>query len=218
MNTRNLVNFLLVTALIGGVAGLLISFFVQAEVYAANLSPFNFMEVIGVVLFNFILGVTFAVVSMTGFFAYLFIHRFGLSLFRGFWSTVQVGLIIFVLFDLVYFPYQAANGEVSLIWYILIALALLAYSWMVAKKKAKETNKHAFIPALFFMIVITTVEWVPALQVEGTEYMWLMIAPLLACNTYQLLKLHRITNKGKKENISAKQNSTSVKMKKVSKA
>lgn len=151
------------------------------------------MEVLGLFLFFFGLGLTFSVVSMTGFFAYLFIHRMGLNLFRSFWPTIQVLLIAFVLFDLVYFPYQATNGEVAVYWYILMAAALLSVGWIVAKQKAKETNKHAFIPALFFMVVITTVEWVPGLQVEGTDYAWLMIAPLLACNTYQLLTLHRIT-------------------------
>ncbi len=157
------------------------------------LSPFDFIEVVGLILFFVGLGLTFSVVSMTGFFAYLFIHRMGLNMFRSFWPTVQVLVIAFVLFDLVYFPYQAANGEVAIYWYILGVLALLAFGWIVAKRKAKETNSKAFVPALFFMVVITTVEWVPGLQVQGSDYAWLMIVPLLACNTYQLLTLHRIT-------------------------
>ncbi|WP_067730348.1 KinB-signaling pathway activation protein [Oceanobacillus damuensis] len=193
MTSRKLVNFLFKTFVIGGVAGLLISFFVKYEDYATYLSPFDFIEVVGIVLFFVGLGLTFSVVSMTGFFAYLFIHRMGLSLFKSFWPTVQVLLIAFVLFDLVYFPYQATAGEVSVFWYILMAAGLLGIGWIVAKRKAKETNRHAFIPALFFMVVITAVEWVPGLQVQGTDYAWLMIAPLLACNIYQLLTLHRIT-------------------------
>ena len=193
MNSRKLVNFLFKTFIIGGIAGLLISFIIKPEDYATYLSPFDFMEVVGLLLFFVGLGLTFSVVSMTGFFAYLFIHRMGLNLFRSFWPTVQVLLIAFVLFDLVYFPYQGSNGEIAIYWYILMAAALLLVGWIVAKIKAKETNKHAFIPALFFMIVISTVEWVPGLQVEGTDYAWLMIVPLLACNTYQLLTLHRIT-------------------------
>jgi KinB signaling pathway activation protein len=196
VNSRKLVNFLFKTFIIGGVAGLLISFIIKPEDYATYLSPFDFIEVLGLFLFFIGLGLTFSVVSMTGFFAYLFIHRMGLNLFRSFWPTVQVLLIAFVLFDLVYFPYQGSNGEVAIYWYILMAAALLVVGWIVAKIKAKETNKHAFIPALFFMIVITTVEWVPGLQVEGTDYAWLMIIPLLACNTYQLLTLHRITKTG----------------------
>ncbi|WP_249872600.1 KinB-signaling pathway activation protein [Oceanobacillus saliphilus] len=204
MTSRKLVNFLFKTFIIGGVAGLLISFFVKYEDYATYLNPFDFMEVVGLVLFFIGLGLTFSVVSMTGFFAYLFIHRMGLNLFKSFWPTVQVLLIAFVIFDLIYFPYQATAGEVSVFWYILMAAALLGFGWIVAKRKAKETNKHAFIPALFFMVVITTVEWVPGLQVEGTDYAWLMIAPLLACNTYQLLTLHRITKTDEKKQSNAK--------------
>lgn len=202
MDIRNLISFLFKTSIIGAVAGLVISILVQFDVYTAYLDPFNGWEIIGLTIFNIGLGLTFAVLSMTGFFAYLFIHRYGISLFRSFWPMVQILLIAFVLFDLIYFPYQATKGEVSVFWYVFMALALFVYGWIVAKKKVKETNKSALIPTLFFMIVITTVEWVPGLQAEGTLYAWLMIAPLLACNTYQILVLHRINQKvGKKEKV-----------------
>ncbi len=189
--------------LIGGLAGLITSFFVKAEDYAAILNPMNWMELLGLLIFFIGLGLVFSVVSQTGFFAYLFINRFGLGLFRSFWPTVQVLLIAFVLFDLIYFPYQATKGEVAIYWYMLMALAILVYGWIVATIKAKETNKQAFIPALFLMVVITTVEWVPGLRTEGTDYAWLMIIPLLACNTYQLLVLHRINpSKPQKQDVS----------------
>ncbi|MFD2043132.1 KinB-signaling pathway activation protein [Ornithinibacillus salinisoli] len=194
MNSRKVVGLFLKTLAIGGVTGLLTSFFVKAEDYQEYLSPFNFMELIGLIVFFIGLGLVFSVVSQTGFFAYLFVNRLGLGLFRSFWPTVQVLVIAFVAFDLVYFPYQATKGEVSILWYLLMSVALLVYSWFIARIKAKETNKRAFIPALFFMVVITTVEWVPGLRTEGTDYAWLMIIPLLACNTYQLLILHRLQN------------------------
>ena len=69
------------------------------------------------------------------------------------------------------------------------------YSWLIAKLKVKETNKTAFIPALFFLIVITTIEWTPALIANGEDYIWLMLAPLLICNTYLIIGSHRIMNK-----------------------
>ncbi|AXI07661.1 KinB-signaling pathway activation protein [Oceanobacillus zhaokaii] len=221
MNSRKLVNFLFKTLIIGGIAGLVISFFVQAEVYAANLSPFNIMEILGLIVFNIGLGFTFSALSMTGFFAYLFIHRFGLGFFRSFWPAVQVLLIAFILFDLVYFPYKAADGETSLIWFIFMAAALLVYGLIIAQIKAKGTNKHAFIPALFLMVVMTTIEWVPGLQTEGSNYAWLMIAPLLACNTYQLLALHRVTKVDEKkttEHTKKKETPTSAKKVGTSKA
>lgn len=192
MNSRKWVNMFLKTLLIGGVAGLVTSFFVKPATYATNLSPFNFVELIGLVIFFLGLGFVFSLVSQTGFFAYLFINQFGLSLFRTFWPTVQILLIAFVVFDLVYFPYKAADGEASLFLFILMAAAILGYGWIIAKIKARETHQRAFIPALFLMVVMTAVEWVPGLRTTGTDYAWLMIIPLIACNTYQLLILHRI--------------------------
>lgn len=143
-------------------------------------------------IFFLVLGLTFAAISMTGFFAYLFVNRMGLNLFKGYWPTVQVGLVIFVLFDLIYFPYRASGGDIVIYWFILMAASMLAIGWVVAKIKAKQTKETAFIPTLFFMIVFTSAEWVPGLMVDGTDYAWLMIIPLLACNAYQILTLHRL--------------------------
>lgn len=196
MNSRKLVNFFIKTLFLGGLAGLITSFFVMSEQYRSNLTPFNFMELIGLIVFFIGIGLVFSAISQTGFFAYLFINRLGLGLFRSYWPTVQVLLIAFVVFDLVYFPYQATDGEISMIWYLLMSAALLGYGWFVARIKAQETNKRAFIPALFFMVVMTTLEWIPGLNTEGTDYAVLMIVTLLVCNTYQLLTLHRI-NPGK---------------------
>ncbi len=189
-------NFFMKTLFLGGLAGLITSFFVKWEDYRSNFSPFDFMELLGLVIFFIGIGLVFSAISQTGFFAYLFINRLGLGLFRGYWPTVQVLLIAFVVFDLVYFPYQATDGEVSVFWYILMAAAILGYGWFVARIKAQETNKRAFIPALFLMVVMTTLEWIPGLNTEGTDYAVLMIVTLLVCNTYQLLTLHRI-NPGK---------------------
>ncbi|MGM8212814.1 KinB-signaling pathway activation protein [Virgibacillus sp. W0430] len=192
MKSRSVVKMFTNTLIIGGFVGLITSFFVKTNDYMDVLSPFDFKELSGLVVFFVGIGLVFSVVSQTGFFAYLFIHRFGLSLFRSFWPTVQILLIAFVLFDLVYFPYNATEGEVAVWWFILMAASLLGYGWLVARRKAKETNQNAFIPALFLMVVITTVEWVPGLRANGTDYAWLMIMPLLACNTYQLFALHRL--------------------------
>ncbi|MFD1172830.1 KinB-signaling pathway activation protein [Oceanobacillus picturae] len=196
MNSRKLVNFFIKTLFLGGLAGLITSFFVMSEQYSSNLTPFNFMELIGLIVFFIGIGLVFSAISQTGFFAYLFINRLGLGLFRSYWPTVQVLLIAFVVFDLVYFPYKATDGEISMFWYLLMSAALLGYGWFVARIKAQETNKRAFIPALFFMVVMTTLEWIPGLNTEGTDYAVLMIVTLLVCNTYQLLTLHRI-NPGK---------------------
>ncbi|MFD2761947.1 KinB-signaling pathway activation protein [Lentibacillus juripiscarius] len=193
MDSRKVTGLFFKTLMIGGVAGLITSFFVKSASYANNLNPFDFLELAGLVVFFLGLGFVFSVISQTGFFAYLFINQFGLSLFRSFWPTVQVLLIAFVMFDLVYFPYTSTEGSISIFWLILMAAAIFGYGWIVSTIKARATNRKAFIPALFLMVVITSVEWVPGLRTSGTDYAWLMIIPLLVCNTYQLLILHKLT-------------------------
>lgn len=193
MNTRKLVRLFFTTLFLGGLVSLVTSFFLRYDLYLENLKPFNFLGLIGLFYWYTLYGFIYSIISQAGFFAFLFINRMGLSLFRSFWPKVQYALVAFVVFDLVYFPYQATKGDVALYWYILMSGAILVYGLFIANIKAKETNARAFAPALFLMVVMTTIEWVPSLRVEGTDYAWLMIFSLLACNTYQLLMLHRLT-------------------------
>ncbi|GAA0434678.1 KinB signaling pathway activation protein KbaA [Lentibacillus halophilus] len=208
MNSRKLTGLFFKTLVIGGVVGLVTSFFVKSASYANNLNPIDWMELIGLLFFFVGLGLVFSVISQTGFFAYLFINQFGLSLFRSYWSAVQVLLIAFVLFDLIYFPYINTNDDISLLWFILMAVVIFVYGWIVSVIKVRATNRRAFIPSLFLMVVMTSVEWVPGLTAKGTDYAWLMIVPLLVCNTYQLLILHKLT--GRKEGTADHNDQTSV--------
>ncbi|UOQ44568.1 KinB-signaling pathway activation protein [Halobacillus salinarum] len=205
MNSRKWVRMFLTTLLLGGVLTLISSFFIKQDAYARVFHPFQGLEFLGVLLFFAGLGFIFSVISQMGFFAYLTIHQFGLGFFRSLWMPIQVGLIGFALFDLVYFRYQSADGE-SFWGYFFTALVLFVIALLTAAQKAKETNRKAFIPALFFMVVVTTIEWVPALRTQGFDYVTLMIIPLVACNIYQLLLLHRLTGN---RNSSAKKASTS---------
>lgn len=141
-------------------------------------------------------GFIFSVISQMGFFAYLTIHRFGLGVFKSLWNAVQLVLIGFVLFDLVYLRYTAfAEEEESVISYVAVAGALLIVGLIVAYVKMKQTNKQAFIPTLFFMIVATIIEWVPVLRENSGGWFYFMLIPLLACNAYQILTLHKINEK-----------------------
>lgn len=204
VNSRKWVGLFLKTLIIGGLAGLITSFFVKTASYTSVLNPVDLFELLGVVLFFLGLGFVFSLISQTGFFAYLFINQFGLGFFRSFWPMVQMLLIAFVIFDLIYFPYNSNDGAGSLMLYILMSAAILVYGLVIAKIKAKQTNQRAFIPALFLMVVMTAVEWVPGLRTSGTDYAWLMIVPLLVCNTYQLLVLHRLTNPENKETTNSR--------------
>jgi KinB signaling pathway activation protein len=199
VNSRRWVRMFFTTLLLGAVSTLLTSFFVKTNAYIEFLQPVDVFELFGLLVFFSSLGFVFSLISQMGFFAYLTVNQFGLGVFRGLWTPIQVLLIAFAIFDLIYFRYKAEDNQVSLFTYILVAGLILGYGWIISYIKAKETNKKAFVPALFFMVVVTSVEWVPGLRTSGGDYAWLMIIPLLACNTYQLLVLHRITNKTKVE-------------------
>lgn len=185
------------TLIIGSISGALVGIVLRWE----NLSSDGFLNLLFGVIWLLGISAAFSLVSQMGFFAYLTIHRFGLGLFKSasLWNRIQVVIIGFVLFDLVYFRYIsfAEEGE-SILSYALVALFLLLYGLVVAYIKAKETNRGAFVPALFVIVVVTTIEWVPALTANDPKWLWLYFTPLLVTNTYQTLILHRLTDPNKK--------------------
>ncbi|WP_214829822.1 KinB-signaling pathway activation protein [Exiguobacterium algae] len=141
---------------------------------------------------------TWTGISMMGFFSYLIVHRVGLDIFRGprLWNRVQVLLIVFALFDAVYLRMLAFDS--GHMWrYVGEMVVLVVIAWLVAASKAKQTNASAFIPTLFLMIVITLIEWIPALQAtDDIALLWPALATLVFANAYQVLMLHRFQQSG----------------------
>lgn len=201
MNSRKWVRLFFTTLFLGGISTVIIGFVLEWDKYAKFFQNFDGKEILAVSFWLMGVGFIFSVISQMGFFAYLTIHRFGLGMFRSssLWNIVQLFFIAFVLFDFVYLrSVLIANGEVSLGNNILVAGVLFMFGAIVAYIKSKETNKKAFVPALFFMVVVTILEWVPALRINDTDWLYLMVIPLLLCNAYQLLILHRLIGKASK--------------------
>ncbi|EMI9090685.1 MULTISPECIES: KinB signaling pathway activation protein KbaA [Bacillus] len=195
MNSRKWVRLFFTTLFLGGISTVIIGFVLEWDKYAKFFQNFDGKEILAVSFWLMGVGFIFSVISQMGFFAYLTIHRFGLGMFRSssLWNAVQLFFIAFVLFDFVYLrSVLIANGEVSLGNNILVAGVLFVFGAIVAYIKSKETNRKAFVPALFFMVVVTILEWVPALRINDTDWLYLMVIPLLLCNAYQLLILHRL--------------------------
>ncbi|MDA1871779.1 KinB signaling pathway activation protein KbaA [Bacillus thuringiensis] len=201
MNSRKWVRLFLTTLFLGGISTVIIGFVLEWDRYDKFFQNFDVKEILAVSFWLMGVGFIFSVISQMGFFAYLTIHRFGLGMFRSssLWNAVQLFFIAFVLFDFVYLrSVLIANGEISLGNNILVAGILFVFGAIVAYVKSKETNKKAFVPALFFMVVVTILEWVPALRINDTDWLYLMVIPLLLCNAYQLLVLHRLIRKTSK--------------------
>lgn len=192
VNSRNWVRLFLSTLLVGGITTGIIGFLLKWSEYKDLFLRFDVVEILSVLFWLFGVGLIFSVISQMGFFAYLTVHRFGLGIFRSvsLWNFAQIILIIFVLFDLVYFRYQLfSNESESYTPYLLLAIYVLVVGVIVAFFKKRDTNKEAFVPALFFMIVVTVIEWFPALRVNQEDWLLLMLIPLQICNAYQLLVL-----------------------------
>jgi KinB signaling pathway activation protein len=200
LTSRNWVKLFISTLLVGGLTTGVVGFIVRWDEFAPIFTDFDFLEILSVFFWLIGVGLIFSIISQMGFFAYLTVHRFGLGIFKGLWNPIQIVLILFALFDLVYFRYKAfAGGGDSMLPYIGVAAFLLIIALVVAAIKAKQTNQHAFIPAVFFMVVVTAIEWVPVLRVNEESWLYLMLFPLLVCNTYQLLILHKLNEDSQKQ-------------------
>ncbi|MCR6104929.1 KinB-signaling pathway activation protein [Salipaludibacillus agaradhaerens] len=191
MNSRKVVFLFNSTFIMGTTAGFIIGLLLDWQTHISDMVNLSFGGVVMVA----ITAAIWTVIAQMGFFAYLTIHRFGLGIFKSvsLWNKVQIVLIVFALFDLMFFRHYffAAEGE-SIRGYAVMPLMLLAYGLIVAYVKRKETERTAFVPTVFFIVVVTTIEWIPALRENDVTFMINAIVPLLVANTWQILVLHRL--------------------------
>jgi KinB signaling pathway activation protein len=192
---RNWVKFFFNAILIGGLVTAVVGLIVRWDFFTDYLAAGEIWQFIGALLWMVFLGFTMSVVAQMGFFAYLTVHQFGVNMFKSLtlWNWVQLLIITVVLFDLVFFRFRLTSEDTGrTLLYITLLGSLVLVSVVTAYFKAKWTKKHTLISAMFFMIVITTLEWLPALMVRsGNIDTWvtILLFPLLAVNAYQLLML-----------------------------
>ncbi|MCI1695243.1 KinB-signaling pathway activation protein [Aneurinibacillus aneurinilyticus] len=186
-------SFLFYTTLLMGAVGALISgSIIGQEQLDGGFANFG-MALIG----SLLAGLMFSVVSQMGFFAYLTLNYLALSVFRrkSLWIGIQIILIVFVFIDFVVLRHDIFAKHESMLTYTWLPLILLAYAVVVAYFKVRATNASAWVPTIFFMFVVTILEWIPALRENNPKSMIMMIVPLLLCNTWQIMQLHRILQK-----------------------
>lgn len=195
MTIRNWVKFFFNALVIGGAVTAIVGLIVRWEFFSSYLSSGELWQFVGALLWMIFLGFTMSVVAQMGFFAYLTVHQFGVNLFRTLtlWNWVQLLIIAVVLFDLVFFRFRLTSEDTGrTLLYLLLLVTLVGVSAITAYLKAKWTKKHTLISAFFFMIVITTLEWLPALMVRSgniDSWVTILLFPLLAVNAYQILVL-----------------------------
>lgn len=143
-------------------------------------------------------GMTFSILSQMFFFAYMMLNYIARGMFRkrNTWVLVQLFFILTVPFEIYFFVWDA-----SLPAYLLFAGLLLVATIVTAYLKVRETNATAWVPTIFFMLVFTMLETAIALQVNVTAAIVLMAVPLVACNAWQIMRLHKLVDK--KEPVAA---------------
>nr|WP_225941823.1 KinB-signaling pathway activation protein [Sporosarcina limicola] len=192
--------------LIGGIVTAVMGLIIRWEFFSPYLENGDVWQFIIALLWMVFLGFTMSVVAQMGFFAYLTVHQFGVNLFKTLtlWNWVQLLIITVVLFDLIFFRFRLTSDDTGrTLLYLTLLASLIIVSVLTAYLKAKWTKKHTLVSALFFMIVITTLEWLPALMVSSgniDEWVTILLFPLLAVNSYQILLLPKY-NKQSDEDV-----------------
>ena len=196
MTIRNWIKFAFWAVVIGGLVNAVASLIIRWDFYQPYLTNGEIVEFIAAVIWNFVLGATMSVMAQAGFFAYLTLHQVGVNIFRSLtlWNWVQVVLIISVLLDIVVFRFApGAETAGDCVIYGILLMVLVGAAIFTAIKKVKMTQKpHVLISTMFFMVVVTSLEWIIALmgrQDNIDVYVALLLFPLLAVNAFQILML-----------------------------
>ena len=182
VTSRIWVRLFMTTLLIGAITTAIVGFIINWNEYVHYFTDFRIINILSALFWFILWGFLYSVISQMGYFAYLTVHRFGLGIFKSvsLWNGVQVVFILFVLFDLVYLRYETfANIRGQFLTLYWAGVLLLLVGLVTAWYKAKQTNREAFIPALFFMIVVTVIEWFPVLRVNEQDWVYLMLFPYL---------------------------------------
>jgi KinB signaling pathway activation protein len=181
------------TLLLGGLGGILVGMIFASEKLLeggmANFFMGTFMQML--------YGMTISIVAQMGFFAYMTINYLARGLFKNpsLWKSIQVFLVLFVFFDMVYLRYTLL-GEDGSVWpFFVEPILLLLVAVVTAYGKARLTNRTAWVPTLFFMFVFSAIEWIPALKQYNVHATLSMLVPLLFCNVWQVMHLHRLVKR-----------------------
>jgi KinB signaling pathway activation protein len=142
-------------------------------------------------------GVMISVYSQMGFFAYLILNYMGKGVFprRG-WQIVQIVLTVLALLDIMFLRLFVGGGR-ERISDIVLGLIILATAIVTAYVKVKQTHISALVPTLFFMIAVTAVETIGVLRIDVNAATIFIVIPLLLCNAYQMLILHKLVDSSK---------------------
>ncbi|WP_339291494.1 KinB-signaling pathway activation protein [Paenibacillus sp. FSL E2-0201] len=137
-------------------------------------------------------GMLVSVYSQLGFFAYLILNYMGNGVFpQKVWKYIQLVLSVLALLELIFLR-TVVGGERNVMSDLILGIFILLAAIIVSYFKVKSTNISALIPTLFFMTAISIVEVIGVLRIGVDSATVFIVVPLIACNAFQILMLHRI--------------------------
>ncbi|MCL6605784.1 MAG: KinB-signaling pathway activation protein [Paenibacillus sp.] len=142
------------------------------------------------ILFGY--GVLVSVYSQLGFFAYLILNYMGIGVFpKKIWQYIQLILAVVSILELMFLR-TFVGGDRNVISDLALAIAILLSAVIVSFIKVRSTNISAWIPTFFFMTAVSIVEVIGVLRIGVDSATVFIVVPLIACNAFQILMLHRI--------------------------
>ena len=139
-------------------------------------------------------GATTSVLSQMGFFAYLILKWIAISVFRSkiVWNWIQIIMVFVAVVDLGYLRYIYYGSGSGIGHYIVLPVFIFIVALGVSYWKMKLTNRSAFVPTLFVMSAVTILEAVPIFRENNIDSLIVVLIPLIICNAWQLLILHKV--------------------------
>ncbi|WP_158602449.1 KinB-signaling pathway activation protein [Cohnella endophytica] len=189
MNLRKWMKLFGTTILIGAIVTVVGSVCIQ--LFNPEFRDVAAGEWLSYILMTALFGMTFGAFSHMGFFAYLMLNYIARTIFKRpyYWVAVQGFLAVFVLIEIAYWTYGTNFPDYT---YWAIPLAMLAGSVLVAWLKVSQTSAGAWIPTVFFLVAISTMESIPVFKTADISSLLYQLIPLFICNAYQIIQLHRI--------------------------
>ncbi|MFU1798688.1 KinB-signaling pathway activation protein [Paenibacillus azoreducens] len=190
MNLKNWSKLFFKTLLVGAIVSIITGFVLPFSRESISFKDVSDVLFYLLILFGF--GAMTSVYSQLGFFAYMILNYTATGVFsRKVWQYIQLVLAVLALLEVMFFR-SFVGREHSQTADILLGSGILIIAIIVAYFKAKATNATAWVPTIFFMTAVTIVEMVGGLQINVNNATVFIVVPLLACNAYQILILHKL--------------------------
>ncbi|MGN7360883.1 KinB-signaling pathway activation protein [Paenibacillus sp. SAF-054] len=191
MNLKNWAKLFLKTLLVGAIVSIITGFLLP---YSRESISFNdTKDILFYLLILFGFGAMASVYSQLGFFAYMILNYTAIGVFkRKTWQYIQFVLAILALLEVMFFRSFVGRENSSQMADLILGVVILVVAVGVAYLKVRATNPSAWVPTLFFMTAVTIVEMVGGLKINDNNATIFILVPLLACNAYQILILHKI--------------------------